>query len=138
MNATLNQPVTSDLGESRVQEITTSDKSRAWGVLAFECLKLPNELKTMVPAGLLQLEFSDQVQLAAAQSALDEHYHTNPDDSKLVVATTGSVAEMADIFIRLRDSGIEPTRYARQTATLDDVFLKILDEEREDSHANSA
>lgn len=97
----------------------------------------PNELKRMVPAGLVELEFSDQEQLAAAQGTLDEDYHINRVDSKLVVATSGSVAEMADMFLRLRDSGIEPTGFSRQTTTLDDVFFKILEEEREDSHASS-
>ncbi|MGC2241583.1 MAG: DUF4162 domain-containing protein, partial [Acidimicrobiia bacterium] len=97
----------------------------------------PDELKTMVPTGLVELEFSDPEQLAAAQSALDEHHHVNRVDSKLVVATTGSAAEMADVFIRLRDGGIEPTRFSKQTSTLDDVFFKILDEEREVSHASS-
>jgi ABC-2 type transport system ATP-binding protein len=96
----------------------------------------PDKLKTMVPAGLVELEFSDQEQLAAAQSALDDH-QINRADSKLVVATTGSVAEMADMFVRLRDGGIEPTGFSRQRATLDDVFFKILDEEREDSNASS-
>lgn len=97
----------------------------------------PDELKTMVPTGLVELEFSDPEQLAAAQSALDEHHHVNRVDSKLVVATTGSAIEMADIFIRLRDGGIEPTRFSKQTSTLDDVFFKILDEEVEVSHASS-
>jgi ABC-2 type transport system ATP-binding protein len=97
----------------------------------------PGELKTMVPAGLLELEFNEQEQLAAAQSALEEHHHVSRVDAKLVVATTGSVAEMVDVFIRLRDTGIEPTRFTKQTPTLDDVFFKILDEEREDSHASS-
>jgi ABC-2 type transport system ATP-binding protein len=98
----------------------------------------PDTLKTMVPAGVVELEFSDQEQLAAAQSALDEHHHINQADSKLVVATTGSVAEMADVFIRLRDKGIEPTTFSTQTATLDDVFFKVLEQEGRDSHANSA
>jgi ABC-2 type transport system ATP-binding protein len=97
----------------------------------------PDKLKTMVPAGLVELDFDDDQQLAAAQTVLDEHHHVTRVDSKLVVATTDSVAEMADIFIRLRDGGIEPTGFSRQTATLDDVFFKILDGEREDSHASS-
>jgi ABC-2 type transport system ATP-binding protein len=96
----------------------------------------PDRLKTMVPAGLVELEFSEQDQLAAAQSALEEHHHVDRVDSKLVVDTTGSVAEMVDVFIRLRDTGIEPTGFSRQTATLDDVFFKILEEGREDLHAS--
>jgi ABC-2 type transport system ATP-binding protein len=96
----------------------------------------PDRLKTMVPAGLVELEFSEQEQLAAAQSALEEHHHVDRVDSKLVIATTGSVAEMVDVFIRLRDTGIEPTGFSRQTATLDDVFFKILEEGREGLHAS--
>ena len=86
----------------------------------------------MVPTGLVELEFSEEEQLAVAQSALGEQHQVNRVDSKLVVATTGSVAEMADMFIRLNDSGIEPTGFSRQLPTLDDVFFKILDEEGED------
>ena len=58
-------------------------------------------------------------------------------DSKLVVDTTGSVAEMADMFIRLKDSGIEPTGFAKQEPTLDDVFFKILDDDKEQRHASA-
>ncbi|MGA8040364.1 MAG: ATP-binding cassette domain-containing protein [Acidimicrobiia bacterium] len=97
----------------------------------------PDELKTMVPAGVVELEFSDPEQLAGAQSALDRHHHVNQLGTKLVVATTGSATEMADMFIRLRDGGFEPSGFSRQTTTLDDVFFKILDEEMEDSHASS-
>lgn len=97
----------------------------------------PDKLKAMVPAGLVELDFSEQDQLAAAQSALEEHHHVNRVDSRLMVATTGSMAEMADMFVRLRDCGIEPTGFSRQTATLDDVFFKILEDERNDSHAST-
>ncbi len=49
---------------------------------------------------------------------------------------------MADIFIRLDDSGIEPTEFSRQLPTLDDVFFKILDDDdddddKEDRHASA-
>jgi hypothetical protein len=54
-----------------------------------------------------------------------------------LVASSGSVAEMADMFIRLKDGGIEPTGFSRQLPTLDDVFFKFLDEEEEDRHASS-
>ena len=97
----------------------------------------PDELKAMVPTGLVELEFGDEEQLLAAQRALGEQHEVSRVDSKLVIATTGSVAEMADIFIRLKDSGIEPTGFSRQLPTLDDVFFKILDDEREDRHASA-
>ena len=53
---------------------------------------------------------------------------------------TAVPAYMAGLFIHLRDLGIEPTRFARQEITLDDVFFKILEdanEEREDRHASA-
>jgi ABC-2 type transport system ATP-binding protein len=96
----------------------------------------PDELKAMVPTGLVELEFGEEAQLSAAQRALGEQHEVGRVDSKLVVATTGSVAEMADMFIRLKDSGIEPTGFSRQLPTLDDVFFKFLDDE-EDLHAST-
>jgi ABC-2 type transport system ATP-binding protein len=96
----------------------------------------PDELKTMVPAGLVELEFGDQDQVDAAQRALDGRHIASREEAKLVI-TTGSVAEMADLFTRLRDNGIEPIRFTKQTPTLDDVFFKILDEEMEASHASA-
>ena len=97
----------------------------------------PDELKAMVPAGRVELEFGDGGQLAAAQEALDAQHDVDRVDSKLVVSTTGSVAEMADLLIRLRDRGIEPTAFSRQLPTLDDVFFKFLDEDEEDRHASA-
>ena len=96
----------------------------------------PDELKATVPNGLVELEFGEEEQLAAAQRALGEPHEVSRIDSKPVVATTGSVAELADMFIRLKDSGIEPTGFSRQPPTLDDVFFKILDEDKEDRHAS--
>jgi ABC-2 type transport system ATP-binding protein len=97
----------------------------------------PDELKAMVPTGLVELEFGEEEQLAAAQGALGERHDVSRVDSKLVVPTTGSVAELADIFIRLSDTGIEPTGFSSQLPTLDDVFFKILDDEKEDRYAVS-
>jgi ABC-2 type transport system ATP-binding protein len=97
-----------------------------------------DELKATVPTGIVELEFADEDQRAAAQRALGEAHEVSPADSKLVVATTGSVAEMADIFIRLKDRGIEPAGFSRQLPTLDDVFFKILDEGKDDKEERHA
>jgi ABC-2 type transport system ATP-binding protein len=97
----------------------------------------PDELKAMVPAGLVELEFGEQAQLAAAQRALGELHEVGRVDWKLVVATDGSVAEMAELFIQLKDRGIEPTGFSRQLPTLDDVFFKFLGEDQEDRHASA-
>ncbi len=96
-----------------------------------------DELKAMVPTGLVELEFDADAQLAAAQQALGARHPASRVDSKLVIATTGSVAEMADMFIRLKDNGIEPTGFSRQLPTLDDVFFKVLDDDKEQRHASA-
>ncbi len=91
----------------------------------------------MVPAGLVELDFDEEEPIAAAQRALSGQHQVSRVDSKLVVATDGSVGEIADIFIRLNDAGVEPTGFSRQLPTLDDVYFKILDSKKEDHHASS-
>ena len=97
----------------------------------------PAELKATVPTGFVEFEFSDEGQLVAAQRALGEQHEVSRVDTKLAVVTTGSVAEIADMFVRLKDREIEPTGFARQLPTLDDVFFKILDDDKEQRHAIS-
>jgi ABC-2 type transport system ATP-binding protein len=97
----------------------------------------PDELKAMVPTGVVELEFGEEAQLAAAQQALGDRHEVSRVDSKLVVATTGSVAEMADMFIQLKEGGIEPTGFSRQLPTLDDAFFKILEQDKEERYASA-
>jgi ABC-2 type transport system ATP-binding protein len=97
----------------------------------------PDELKTMLPEGIVELEFIEPDDLGAVQRALDGHHDVTRIDSTLVVATAGSVAEMADMFARIRDTGIEPSRFTKQTPTLDEVFFMILEGEKEVSDARS-
>ena len=97
----------------------------------------PEELKTMVPSGLVELEFTNDADLVSAQRALANGHELSRVDSKLVVASDGSVADMADMFIRLNNAGLEPTSFIAKEPTLDDVFFKILAEGKEETHANS-
>jgi ABC-2 type transport system ATP-binding protein len=94
------------------------------------------ELKAMVPAGVVELEFGTEDQVSAARRALGDRHEVSQVDSKLVVATGGSVAEMADMFIELKGSGIEPIGFSRELPSLDDVFFKILDDHKERRHAD--
>jgi ABC-2 type transport system ATP-binding protein len=96
----------------------------------------PDELKATVPTGFVELTFGDEGDLAAAQRALGERHDLSRSDLTLSVVTTGSVAEMADIFIRLNEAGVEPTGFSRQLPTLDDVFFKVLDDDKEERHAS--
>jgi ABC-2 type transport system ATP-binding protein len=97
----------------------------------------PEDLKAMVPSGLVELDFTDEADLGAARRALGDGHELSQVDSKLVVASNGSVADMADMFIRLDNAGLEPTGFNAKAPTLDDVFFKILGENKEETHANS-
>jgi hypothetical protein len=91
----------------------------------------------MVPTGFVELAFGNDAQVSAAQRALAPTHEVSRVESKLVVADASSVADIADVFIRLRERGIEPTAFSRQLPTLDDVFFKILDDAEVDRYANA-
>jgi ABC-2 type transport system ATP-binding protein len=97
----------------------------------------PGELKRLVPSGLVELEFTDDADLFAAQRALSDGHELSRVDSKLLIASDGSVADAADMFIRLNNAGVEPTGFTAKEPTLDDVFFQILGEDKEGTHANS-
>jgi ABC-2 type transport system ATP-binding protein len=94
----------------------------------------PDQLKATLPAGLVELDFDHDADLAAAERVLGEAHEVSRVESKLMVATTGSVADMADLFIRLKDAGVEPSGFSRQLPTLDDVFFRILDNDRDEKN----
>ncbi|HET7301718.1 MAG TPA: ATP-binding cassette domain-containing protein [Candidatus Saccharimonadales bacterium] len=84
------------------------------------------ELKKQVPGGLVRLTFSDQKHLSAAETALSKYYTiTEKEGLTLTIDCGESTSQIAELFIRLRDASIEPTDFAQQTPTLDDVFFKI-------------
>ena len=85
------------------------------------------ELKQLVPGGLIELTFSDEVTRDAATKALGTSYAClEGEGAMLTITTDGTVAEVAGIFVGLRDAGIEPAEFAQKVATLDDAFLKII------------
>ncbi len=87
----------------------------------------PDELKATVPTGLVELEFSEEGQAAAAQAALGERHAVSRTGSKLVVATTGSVALMADMFAPARGQRDRADRVLQATA---DAGRRVLQDPR--------
>jgi ABC-2 type transport system ATP-binding protein len=84
------------------------------------------ELKKLVPGGLIELTFSDKDSRDAASTLLRSGYElTEGEGPTLTITTDGSVAEVASVFVGLRDARIEPTEFSQKVATLDDVFLKM-------------
>lgn len=90
------------------------------------------ELKKLVPGGLIALTFqNERLRTAATKILAVRHSVTQEGATKLAVATDGSVAQVADIFMMLRDAQIEPTEFAQKLVSLDDVFMKIIGKKEE-------
>ena len=84
------------------------------------------ELKKLVPSGLIKLTFEDEKQRTAAIAALGKDYQiTDEEGLTITVESSGSAGKIADLFIRLRDAKVEPTDFSQQEPTLDDVFFKL-------------
>lgn len=91
------------------------------------------ELKKLVPGGLVELTFRDEKQLQTAASVLQKYYIVTPNETLILTLAVGEgTKQLADLFIRLRDAGIEPTDFSQKLPTLDDVFFKIIGKKEED------
>ena len=91
------------------------------------------ELKRLAPGGLIELAFADEETRDAGARVLGKSYACSAGEgATLTITTSGTVAEVAGIFVGLRDAGIEPTEFSQKVATLDDAFLKITGGSRED------
>jgi ABC-2 type transport system ATP-binding protein len=92
-----------------------------------------NELKKLVPSGLVKFTFFDEQQLTTAIGVLEHDYEiAERDDLTLTVATGASTTKIAEVFIRLRDANLEPTDFSQQMPTLDDVFFKLTSNKTEE------
>ncbi|HSX02457.1 MAG TPA: hypothetical protein VLI05_04055 [Candidatus Saccharimonadia bacterium] len=90
-------------------------------------------LKRLVPGGLVKFTFHDENQLKAAANLFEKDYKvTKGDDLTLTVAAGGSTAQIAELFIRLRDARLEPADFSQQVPTLDDVFFKLTSNKKEE------
>ncbi len=86
----------------------------------------PEELKKLIPGGLVKFTFRNENQLETAINVLENDYKiTERNALTITVATGGNTTQIADLFIRLRDAKLDPTDFSQQIPTLDDVFFKL-------------
>jgi len=90
------------------------------------------ELKKLVPGSRVKFTFHDQEQLKTAIAVLGKDYKvTAGDDLTLTVIAGATATQIAELFIRLRDAKLEPSDFAQQVPTLDDVFFKLTSNKKE-------
>lgn len=92
----------------------------------------PSELKNLLPHGQIELSFSDAVALEKAAS-LFAHYPVTADKENLLltIVTDGSVDEIAKVSIKIQQAGIKATGFTQKMPTLDDAFMKIINDHKE-------
>lgn len=90
------------------------------------------ELKKLLPQGQIELKFHNAKQLDEAAKLL-KNYETTRDENglSLTVATNGSVAGLTQLLNLLEKEKIEIAEFTQKAPTLDDVFLKIVNENKE-------
>lgn len=85
-----------------------------------------NELKKLVPGNRIIFTFHNQKQCATAVATLEKNYDVAVTNDLAIAVTGGeSVAQITELFVRLRDAKIEPASFSQQVPTLDDVFFKL-------------
>jgi ABC-2 type transport system ATP-binding protein len=91
-----------------------------------------NELKKLLPQGQIELHFQSQKQLSTAEKLLADYETMRNDEAvSLIVTTDGSVTQLTRLLAQLEAAKIEMTEFAQKAPTLDDVFLKIINENEE-------
>ena len=92
----------------------------------------PSELKKLLPSGQIELKFVGKAWLNAAAKLLETHKTMRNDTAlSLMVTTDGSTTQLTQLLMKLESAKIEVAEFAHKAPTLDDVFLKIVNETKE-------
>jgi ABC-2 type transport system ATP-binding protein len=91
----------------------------------------PQQLKSMLPQGQIDLRFADAAQLAKAGQVLAEgHPSCSESALTLTISTDGSVAQVNRLFSLLGAAQVEVAEFAQKSPTLDDAFLQIINDRK--------
>lgn len=90
------------------------------------------ELKKLLPHGQIELKLQSEGQLHKAAKLL-KSYEAVQDESalSLTITTDGSVAGLTRLLTTLEQANIDIAEFAQKAPSLDDVFLKIVNENKE-------
>lgn len=94
----------------------------------------PDALKKLLPHGQVELQFQSLPQLNNAAKLLAQYKPIRNDDAlSLTASTNGSVAELTQLLTKLERAGIDVAEFTQKAPSLDDVFLKIINEKERKS-----
>jgi len=90
-----------------------------------------SELKQLLPAGHIELHFVSPKETDLAQKVLSTYTATRAEPTIIKIASSGKAKQIADIFMKLGAAHLEPTEFIQSSPTLDDVFFKITNDQKE-------
>lgn len=89
----------------------------------------PDELKEKFSHEMVELMFYNENEMEKAYELLKNHpINRNKELLTIDIITNGSVNQLADILTLLNDSNVPLSRFAQKPPTLEDVFLKLVEE----------
>ena len=91
------------------------------------------ELKAVLPRGGVVLDFNNDADAEKACAALSEYTVSKLKSTSLDVTTDGSPAQFADVLTKVNNHGINLVRFTQKQPTLEDVFLTLIGEKKENN-----
>jgi ABC-2 type transport system ATP-binding protein len=94
-----------------------------------------SDLKEKLPQGIVQLWFNNEHDLQKACSLLMPYkFRMGAEDCNIEVQTDGGAKQFANILNLLNQSNIEILKFAPKQPTLEDAFLTLIGEKKEEGH----
>jgi len=92
-----------------------------------------DELKEMLPQGMLKITFPCLDSFLKAKSQLDRYSIANEDEKEysISILTSGKVDEITNILLGFKSNNIELKNFEQLKPTLEDVFLTIIGYEKD-------
>lgn len=93
----------------------------------------PDQLKAILPQGGMYVAFSGEETLHRATDLLAGYrIRREGEETALYIQTDGGAAQFAQILQRLIQGGVEIRKFAPAQPTLEDAFLTLIDEKKEE------
>lgn len=90
------------------------------------------DLKKLLPNGKIEFRFHTRKQLDAAATLLASYSPARDDDVRsLTIETDGTLAQVARLLNQIQAANIETAEFSQKLPTLDDAFLKVINEYEE-------
>ncbi|HUC15043.1 MAG TPA: ATP-binding cassette domain-containing protein [Acidimicrobiales bacterium] len=93
----------------------------------------PKALKGTLAHGQIELRFADAPQLGKAALLLADRHPTRSESAlTLTIPTDGTVGQVSRLFGLLETTQLEVVEFAQKSPTLDDAFLQVINNKKEE------